>query len=293
MNLIEAIGLVSGVASIAGFIYALYYARSSRRIKLLSYEVSPPVALATAVSPEDNYSLSVIFQRAGESEERIGSVYVRYLKMANLGREPIRGEDIAPANPLRVFSKGVRVLDISLTSVTREVNRLALQEEATSSDESSTKITFDFLDHMDGALLKILTVGGKGTIRLAGDIIGMPEGIKSAGDLRNFSLLDGLGCLLSALLELSALVMAGMVFYWVTGSWTKIWLLALPLVALIVPILIIALVGSTLWPESKPLFPKNLTAPRWFHRLQMRQYHHHHRLAPEIADVVEEEHPSS
>jgi hypothetical protein len=141
MNWIEAIGLVGGVASTAGLLYALYYARSSRRVKLLSYEVSSPVALATAVSPEDNYSLSVIFQRTGEPEEKIGSVYVLYLKIANLGREPIRGEDIAPANPLRVVLKGVRVLDISLTSVTRGVNRLALQEEVTSSDESSAKIT--------------------------------------------------------------------------------------------------------------------------------------------------------
>jgi hypothetical protein len=136
-------------------------------------------------------------------------------------------------------------------------------------------------------------VGGKGTVRLVGDIIGVPEGIKSAKALRSVSLLDGVGCLLSALLELSALGIAVIVFHRVTGSWTKLWLLALPLVALIIPLVIIAVVGSTLWPEAKPLFPKALTVPKWFHLLQMRQYHHHHHLPPEIEEIVEEEFPSN
>lgn len=113
MDTLEAIGLIGGIASIAGFVYALYYARTTSRRKDLLYEVTPAVPLATALSPDDEYSLSIRYRRRGAAEEVIESAYLRFVRVANFGREPIRKVDIAPANPLRLEVKGARVLDIS------------------------------------------------------------------------------------------------------------------------------------------------------------------------------------
>jgi hypothetical protein len=100
MTVLEGVGLIGGVVSVAGLLCAIYYARKSRRVKMLVYDTSWSVPLATAQSPEDEYSLSVIFRRKGEAEERIANAHVRFLRFANLGKEPIRRSDIAPANPL-------------------------------------------------------------------------------------------------------------------------------------------------------------------------------------------------
>ena len=112
MSILGIIGIVGGVIGVLGIIYTIYYGRRSQREKFLMYEISPPIALAQAFSPEDDYKLSVLFQRKGEPEEKIESVFTTFLKFANLGKEPIRGTDIAPANPLRVNIEGTRTLDI-------------------------------------------------------------------------------------------------------------------------------------------------------------------------------------
>jgi hypothetical protein len=46
---------------------------------------------------------------------------------------------------------------------------------------------------------------------------------------------------------------------WVTGTWSNVWLLAVPLVAIVLPIVICAIVGATIWPKSGVSFPKELS----------------------------------
>src|SRR4030042_3979062 len=121
-----------------------------------------------------------MFQRAGLEEERIESVFVRFLRFANLGREPIRRDDIAPANPIKVVIEGTRTLDIALEGITRSVNKAAISGQVLSENLSCANISFDFLDYKDGALIKVLTVSGNNELKLSGDVIGMPEGIKKS-----------------------------------------------------------------------------------------------------------------
>lgn len=71
MNFLQAIGLVGGLASIAAFVYAIYYARQNRKIKLLVFDRSPAVSLARVVSPEESYSISLTFAQKGEPEQKI------------------------------------------------------------------------------------------------------------------------------------------------------------------------------------------------------------------------------
>lgn len=263
MTTLEAIGLISGIASIAGFFYAIYYARVSRREKLLVYKPTGPIPLATAVSPEDHYQLSVLFQRPGGPEERIGSAHVRFVRIANLGKEPIRRIDIAPASPLKLVVDGVRVLDIAISSVSRSVIGLKLDDPRYTDDAAEVLLTFDFLDHEDGGVIRILTVGGRGEVTVIGDIVGMPDGIKRSDEVRSLGMLNKLGCGLGVCLQIAAIAMAPLAFRWITGSWSNVWLLALPFLALALPAIIVGLVASTLWPKDELAFPASLCLPEW------------------------------
>ena len=270
MNIWEGFGIVGGFASIAGLIYAVYFSRKNRRVKLLAYDATHPISLANAVSPEDDYSLAILFQREGVPEERIESVHVQFLRVVNLGREPIRREDIAPANPIRIHVKGERVLDIAKSGETRDVNMIDVTSVKLGTEESYADLLFDFLDFQDGVLVKILTTGSHAIVKIHGDIIGMPEGIKSIQEISSLNWWGKIGFTLAVAFEISSIVLTFFVFRWVTGSWSHLWLLFLPFLALIIPMIIIAIIGATIWPESKTSIPNTLTPPSWFHQLVMK-----------------------
>jgi hypothetical protein len=286
MSISTIIGIVAVIVSILSIVFAIYYAHRNRKIKLLAYDISGTVPIARAVSPEKDYNLSVVFQHQGKPEERLDSVYVRFLRFANLGRESIRKDDIAPANPLRISVEGVRTLDITLSGVSRSVNRVALTKQHISEDNYSANITFDYLDHKDGAVIEILTVGGKGTPVIYGDIIGIPSGIRKVDNVSSSStrLLSGIGTILAILLIISAFVISFFVFYWVTGAWTNVWLLVLPFLALFIPSIIIA-IPMILWTEVHKKFPSPLELPKWFQSLTL--FHEHSRIVPDSPDLTD------
>lgn len=64
------------------------------------------------------------------------------------------------------------------------------------------------------------------------------------------------------MLFLVSLSVTPLLYKWVTGSWEHVWVLALPVLALILPLLIVGLVGATLWPSPKQLFPEKISAHR-------------------------------
>jgi hypothetical protein len=285
MNFLDAVYLVAGLASIGGFVLAIYYARKSRRMKVLIYETTSPVALATSYSPEGDYKLAVTYQRKGFQEERFESVYTRFLRFANLGRESIRREDIAPANPIQVKIDGVRTLDIALTQVSRRVNNIEITGQSISENSASAGLAFDYLDHDDGGLIQILTVTSQGAVSLMGDVIGMPNGIRNVDETHSETRLSKLGPALAILFLASSLAISIMSYRWITGSWRNGWLLSLPFIALGIALIIIAL-ATTIWPSGKPAFPRSLSTPSWFGSLLMA--HGVFREVQSQADSVQE-----
>lgn len=259
------VGLITGMASVAGLIYAVLLARKNRKIKLLAYDVTGIVPLARAVSPEKEYKLFVTYEQRGQPQEKLDSVYVRFLRFANFGKESIRRDDIAPVNPIQISIEGTRTLDIALSGITRPVNNVDLINQTLSKDSASANITFDYLDHEDGAVLKILTVGGGGTARLTGDIIGAPEGIKRVDEIssRSGRVLNKAGKFIAVIFFISAFSLSFFAFYWVTGAWTNVWLLVLPFLALIIPTVIL-FATMILWDEMQPSIPHTLALPKWF-----------------------------
>jgi len=264
MNIIEAIGLIGGAASIAGLLYAFYFARKSYRRKEFVYTTSWAAAIASAESPVKDYQLSLRLQRRNGVEETIKSAYVSFVLFANIGKEPIRREDLAPANPLSLEMEAARVLDISLATVTRPVTNVAISNITVGEARGKAQVTFDFLDENDGAVVQILTEGQPQSIRIAGTIIGMPDGIKKFDELPRRSFWSTLGICLSILFLLSAIVLCPFAFRWITGSWEHAYLMVLPLVALVVPLVIIGVIAATIWPEGGRHLPVSL--PEWFLR---------------------------
>jgi hypothetical protein len=262
MSPLVILGAIGSIASVVG-LYALYDSRRNRRIKLLSYEWTPPIPLATAAPVERDYKLSIHYTAAGaETEEVIEAAFVSYLRFANFGKEPIRRTDIAPANPLRIAVENERVLDISLSTQRRKVTRVALGEPAVGEDGGSAAITFDFLDLRDGAIIRVLTTGPRARLRLLGDIIGMPAGIRQSDETEAGDIWGKLGFGLWLLAECAAFAFVAWIVKQVTGSWGNAWLLVLPIVAFVLPIVGVFVLEDH-WPSRAGKFPKELALPNW------------------------------
>jgi len=259
------IGIVTGVVGVAGIIYTIHYGRRGQRKKLLVYEVSGSIALARAFSPESDYGISVLFQRKGSIEEKIESVYTTFLKFANLGREPILDRDVAPGNAIKVSVKGTRALDIQLAGITRDVNNVCLRDQVLEEDKASAYVDFDYLDYQDGGLIKILSVGEKGDISLEGDIIGMPEGIKNIDEIRPTAQATDISKVwLSACIVVGSLILSILVYYWITGNLTNVWLMFLPFGVLAIVMTIIMIIDDVrLWLRGRGSFPRSLDLPIW------------------------------
>ena len=259
----EIIGVVFGAAGVVGIIYTVYTSRRSQKKRSMVYEVSGSMVLAQAFSPEDDYKLSVLFERKGSTEEKIDSVYTTFLKFANLGKEPIRGNDIAPANPLRVTVKGARILDMQVAGNTRKVNNVSLRNQVIEAEGASAYVAFDFLDYQDGALIKILSVGRRGNISLEGDIIGMPEGIRNIEEIHptpKIRFASGWWAIGALIL---AVFLSGFIFYRVTGDWRNAWLVLVPIGVSLAFIVILVLIEDWPWTRGRSSFPESLDLPMW------------------------------
>ena len=106
MTPIEAFGLVAGFASIVGLVLAILYARrEASRVKDLRFETQIPHFPLVSSSSLKGFGVSISYG-SGENQEVVEDLFVSHLAFLNLGKESIRREDIAPANPLRVEISG-------------------------------------------------------------------------------------------------------------------------------------------------------------------------------------------
>lgn len=152
-------------------------------------------------------------------------------------------------------------MGLGLSAVSRAVCSIAI----TPFDSKGALIAFDFLDYRDGALLKILTEDRPISIKLVGDIIGMPQGIRTTESLTKSPFLNWCAGVLIALLFSASFAGAAVIFHSVVGSWKHIWVLLLPFGALFIPAIVIALVAA-IWPDKSSSFADTLRAPAWYRK---------------------------
>jgi len=257
--LVAAVGVVASVIGV----YAYFEARRDRRVKALAFSRAQSISLATARSLERGYELSIHYRAPGMAESKqVEAAWAAHLRFANFGKEPIRGDDIARASPLRIEVEGRGVLDISLTGARRSVSRVAIGPPQIEDDCASAAITFDFLDHRDGGVVTILSTSPLIRTALVGEIIGMPRGIIDADVPAARGLWSKLGVALTILAELAAFAAAAYVTKVVAGSWADIWLLTVPIAALVIPLLLAGTISDTVWPSRSRKF-SGLPLPAW------------------------------
>lgn len=261
VSALEAFGLIAGVASFVGLALAFYYGRrDGQKRKLFVYRAGVgPIPFASTRSLAE-YNLLLLHEPKKGTIKRIDSAYVHYVQFANFGREPIRRDDLAPANPLRIAVEGAPVLDAAIQAVRREVSQTEIGAPHADGAQTTIPITFDFLDYLDGALVRVMTDTRPSSVNVVGDIVGMPSGLHRPADLegRRAVWLSRIGGALIVLFVLSAVALTPFVYRWVTGTWHDVWLMALPVVALVLPLVICAAVGATIWPSGRLAFPKEL-----------------------------------
>ena len=260
MSLNEALAIVGGIATAAGLWLAVYYGRrEGRRRKSLAYEAGrPPWPLASSASLSE-YHLSLSYTGEQGEPRQIEDAYAQALRFANFGHESIRRDDIAPANAIRIEVEDAEVLDAIIEAVTRDVTAIELGPPTTDGNVTSIPITFDYLDFHDGALVRLLTTARPTRLALVGDIIGMPEGVRTVREVSGRRAFWGpLGVALVVLFIASAFAAIALAGRVITDTWWSLALIPLPLVAIVVPVLIAILISETLWPKSTPSFPRAL-----------------------------------
>lgn len=186
MNLdwITALGIFGTLVSVVGLIYAWAVARRSERRKILTYKFSSPLSLARVLPDRIEHRLSIIYEREGAEPINIKGAYLWVITLGNIGREPVRREDIAPSDPLRVVVENAKVLDIAHAGISRAVINFDVAPFEEKGDELADSIlSFDFMDYRDAASVRVLTDSAEARISIRGTIIGMPEGVREQDEL--------------------------------------------------------------------------------------------------------------
>lgn len=266
-----ALAVIGVIGSFVG-VWAFIDARRNKRVKLLMYEQTHAFPLATARDHGTDYELSIHYKRGDGEEEVVEAAFVTYLVFANFGKEPIRAQDIASSNPLRIEVRGARVLDVSLAGSHRDVNQIELRSIDLDENSASAEITFDFLDFRDGGLIRVLSTTRAKNLQLSGDIIGMPEGMSRSDKPRAKGPWGKIGFGLWLLAQTICLGITAYVYREVRGSWDDIWLLGLPFVALIAPVIGALIVSETIWPTRARTgsYPQELLPPGWIREAGLR-----------------------
>ncbi|MAO65428.1 MAG: hypothetical protein CL666_10550 [Balneola sp.] len=260
------VGIIGAILTIISLGYAIYAFRTSHKEKKLTYDILPPTPIADAVSKQSGYSIKIVYEGTGESRETVNSVILQYVRFTNFGRIPISKEDLTSNDPLRVEIDGANVLDINISGVTRDVCNVSIQKIKEVNSKASAIIDFDFLDHLDGGIIQIVTDSPDTVASLKGTIIGMPDGLIKGKKEKNSLSFPELGCVIPLILQIAAIISVPYIYKHITGGWENAWTLLLPIAALIIP-LVFTIPLIIYWLNRGTIrFPEHLNPPEWYRK---------------------------
>lgn len=126
---------------------------------------------------EADLPAEVVIAYKGTTVPRLSSAEVI---LWNSGKSTVRGSDVVATDPLRiVLSEDARILRITVSAVTREVNAFAATVHSERLNEAIC--VFDFLDSGDGVRVELLHTSKRRTPKIKGTIRGLPSGIRDCG----------------------------------------------------------------------------------------------------------------
>lgn len=163
----------AGIAlGVLGIVATIIFAVRYRERKAPSAYIANDMKVATLGAPP---TLELSYRG-----KRIPTLTSTYVWFWNAGRRPIRREDIAPKQPIRITvgsaKANVEILD---SPIVRKVTRDSIGFVANQATPNAVDLSFDFLDYQDGALIEIQHTGEFWTeAEISGVILGAPQGIK-------------------------------------------------------------------------------------------------------------------
>lgn len=160
-----AIGLIGIVVTI---IVAVRYAEKKKP----TYAGATYLKIAkSADAPQD---IQIAFK--GAPVHQVTSTFIWFW---NAGRRPIKSEDIPATQPLVLRIRDETAQATILDFAIRRVSRPAINFQVAKLDDASLRLTFDFLDFHDGAVVEVQHVGGALSIpEITGVVLGAPAGIR-------------------------------------------------------------------------------------------------------------------
>ncbi len=257
------LGLAGLLLSIVSLLYAIHVTRISNKEKKLVYEVMTSIPVADVVRSDSSFSLKLLFENSEGEDQYIQNAAIQYIRFTNFGKIPIVKDDVSSSDPLKLIVSGGKVLDISLISATRDVCQISLDQYQVSNNIFTTTINFDFIDYLDGGLIQILSDTTQISSEISGTVIGMPLDIKKV-DLSESSNMSWWSCVILALLELGGVASVPLLWKYFTGGFDKLWLLVLPIIALIVPAILFVIPYAIFNSKAKLKFPDQLITPPWY-----------------------------
>jgi len=166
-----AVGTFIGLLGIAVAFY--FYVKSVRKKKLV-FTNKESVVLGDS---DDSFHerLRVLFD-----EKEVTRVTRSVFVLWNAGRETIRGSDISHSDPLCLaFPKNTEILMLSVDRMTRPAVAANVKARA-ETERHCVDIDFDFLDFKDGFTLSVVHNAPTGVVKIAGTIVGMPDGVQNS-----------------------------------------------------------------------------------------------------------------
>src|SRR5213594_2522854 len=169
----STVGLLVGVAiGLIGIMVTVIVAVRSAEKKKPTYAGATYLKIATSAdAPED---IQIAFK--GAPVHRVTSTFIWFW---NAGRRPIKSEDIPATQPLVLSIRDEAAQATILDFAIRKVSRPAINFEVAKLNDASLRLTFDFLDFHDGAVVEVQHVGGPLSIpEITGVVLGAPAGLR-------------------------------------------------------------------------------------------------------------------
>jgi len=150
--------LLSLALGVIGIILALVFYLKSRKLKVARYEVLSRTIVEDLTAKLDG--LEVRYQQVPQQRITVSRVFVW-----NEGTDTIDTADLTPIDPLRVeFSEGAELLDARIVFQTYPANQVRINVPALPSESktpTNLNISFDYLDHSDGAIVQLVHTGAR------------------------------------------------------------------------------------------------------------------------------------
>jgi hypothetical protein len=158
MNLLK----LQPVTFISLFTAYYFYKRSTRKKEVLYTKVNVKII--------QNYNKEISDFVSKYKEKSVDSITVTRYLLWNNSSQAIRKNDIAPKDPLQFsVTSGYKILDAKIIYPKDSLNGFMLSE--LKKTNNFTKLSFDFINKDEGAIIQIIHTGETNNIRFTGTII--------------------------------------------------------------------------------------------------------------------------